>query len=64
MLAIEFPSLILVEYRPSWPKYFQTGQISNFQNSENTNQGLNFSQLGRYSTKIAAEIQLRAFDRF
>jgi hypothetical protein len=26
--AVEFPPLNLVEYRPSWPKFFQTVQIS------------------------------------
>jgi hypothetical protein len=32
--------------------------------AEKTNHVSNFGQLGRYSTKIVVEIQLRAFDRF
>jgi hypothetical protein len=37
---------------PNWPNFTQIG-------AEKTNHGSNFGQLGRYSTKIVAEIQLR-----
>jgi hypothetical protein len=54
-------------------RYFfeQTGRIHAVEvapnstqiSAEKTNHGSNFGQLGRYSTKLVAEIQLRAFDR-
>jgi hypothetical protein len=47
----------LAEIFPNWPNLTRIG-------AEKTNHGSNFGQLGRYSTKIVAEIQLRAFDRF
>jgi hypothetical protein len=48
---------MLVEYRPSWPKFDPWLDFS-------APIWVKFGQLGRYSIKIGAEIQLRAFDRF
>jgi hypothetical protein len=47
----------LAENFPNWPNLTQIG-------AEKTNHESNFSQLGRHSTKIVAEVQLRAFDHF
>jgi hypothetical protein len=47
----------LAEIFPNWPNFTQIG-------AEKTNQESNFGQLERYSTKIVAEIQLRAFNCF
>jgi hypothetical protein len=54
--VVEFPSPILVEYRSSWPKFFQTGRKPTM--------GRISANLDDIRPKSVAGIKLRAFDRF
>jgi hypothetical protein len=42
--VVEFPPPILVEYRSSWPKFFQTGRILPKMGQKKTNHGSNFGR--------------------